>query len=169
MDLLYCILHAEVQKRNHGVSSFDFLTHTLGNSMKKTLKIIGIVLLLYVALVATFESLLGYFQPANQQTLVITTFNTEGQPHERVLARLNSNNQLYVAVNHWPRAWYRQARDNPDVLVDLGAGAEDYTATLVQGSEAEAVNADNPLGLGFRLLTGFPPRYFFRLEPRQAG
>ena len=133
--------------------------------MKRGLKIVGIVLVLYIALVATFESLLGYFQPANQQTLVITT-NPDSDPHHRVVARLESNDQLYVAVNHWPRAWYRQARANPDVRIDLGDGPRDYTATLITGVEAGRVDADHPLGLVFRILTGFPPRYFFRLEPR---
>ncbi len=135
--------------------------------MKKPLKIAGIVLLLYVTLVIVFESLLGYFQPANPQTLVIGTQDAAGDPHARVVAKLDSNGQLYVAVNHWPRAWYRQARANPEVLVDLGAGPLDYRATLIEGAEAARVNSDNPLGFGFRFLTGFPPRYFFRLDPRQ--
>lgn len=134
--------------------------------MNKSLKIIGIVVLVYIGLVVAFESLLGYFQPENQATLVITTQNDNGDSHDRVLARLSSNDQLYVAVNHWPRAWYRQARDNPNVQVDLGNGPQDYRATLIEGAEAERVNADNPLGAGFRFLTGFPPRYFFRLDPR---
>lgn len=135
-------------------------------TMKKSLKIVGIVLLLYIGLVVVFESLLGYFQPANQATLVITTRNDQGELHDRVVARLSSSEQLYVAVNHWPRAWYRQARANPAVQVDLGAGPQDYRATLIDGAEADRVNADNPLGAGFRFLTGFPPRYFFRLDPR---
>lgn len=134
--------------------------------MKKSLKIIGIVVLVYIGLVVVFESLLGYFQPENQATLVITTSNDNGDSHDRVLARLSSNDQLYVAVNHWPRAWYRRARDNPNVQVDLGNGPQDYRATLIDGAEAERVNADAPLGAGFRFLTGFPPRYFFRLDPR---
>ncbi len=134
--------------------------------MKKPLKIIGIVLLVYIGLVVVFESLLGYFQPENQATLVITTQNDNGESHDRVLARLSSNDQLYVAVNHWPRMWYRNARDNPNVQIDLGNGPQDYLATLIAGEEAERVNADSPLGIGFRVLTGFPPRYFFRLDPR---
>lgn len=134
--------------------------------MKKSLKIVGIVLLLYIGLVVVFESLLGYFQPENQATLVITTFNANGAGHDRVVASLSSNEQLYVAVNHWPRAWYRQARDNPNVQVDLGNGPQDYLATLIEGAEAERVDADNPLPASFRFLTGFPPRYFFRLDPR---
>jgi len=134
-------------------------------AMKKSLQILGGVLLVYVGLVVAFESMLGYFQPGGQETLVITTYNDAGAAHDRVVARLSSNAQLYVAVNHWPRAWYRQARDNAEVQVDLGAGPQDYRAILVDGAEAERVDADNPLGAGFRFLTGFPPRYFFRLDP----
>jgi hypothetical protein len=134
--------------------------------MKKSLKISGIVLLVYIGLVVVFESLLGYFQPENQATLVISTQNDNGDNHKRVLARISSNDQLYVAVNHWPRAWYRNARDSPNVQVDRGNGSQDYLATLIEGAEAERVNADSPLGAGFRFLTGFPPRYFFRLDPR---
>lgn len=135
-------------------------------AMKKSLQILGGVLLVYVGLVVAFESMLGYFQPGGQETLVITTYNDAGAAHDRVVARLSSNAQLYVAVNHWPRAWYRQARDNAEVQVDLGAGSQDYRAILVDGAEAERVDAGHPLGAGFRFLTGFPPRYFFRLDPQ---
>lgn len=39
----------------------------------KAVRIIAIVLLIYAGIVAAFEALLGYYQPANQSTLVITT------------------------------------------------------------------------------------------------
>jgi hypothetical protein len=41
-------------------------------------KILMIVALVYVGIVATFESLLGYFQPADAQTMVITTYDSDG-------------------------------------------------------------------------------------------
>ncbi|MDZ7686978.1 MAG: hypothetical protein U5O39_20150 [Gammaproteobacteria bacterium] len=41
-----------------------------------------------------------------------------------------------------------------------------FTAVPVEGAEHEQVDSDNPLGPVFRILTGFPPRYFLRLEPR---
>jgi hypothetical protein len=59
-------------------------------------KILMIVALVYVGIVATFESLLGYFQPADAQTMVITTYDSEGQGADRVVARLESNGALYV-------------------------------------------------------------------------
>ncbi|MEX2131548.1 MAG: hypothetical protein WD772_08670 [Pseudohongiellaceae bacterium] len=128
-------------------------------------KILVILLLIYAGIVIAFESLLGYTQPAGQGTLVITTFN-EGEPHSRVVARLESNGQLYVAANHWPRAWFRQALANPEVQVTLDGLTSDYRAVRVEGAEHDQVDSDNALGLVFRILTGFPPRYFVRLDPR---
>ena len=72
-------------------------------------KILMIVALVYVGIVATFESLLGYFQPADEQTMVITTYDSKGRGVDRVVARLESDGALYVAANHWPRAWFNDA------------------------------------------------------------
>ncbi len=132
----------------------------------KAAKIIAIVLVVYVGIVIAFESLLGYFQPANQSTLVITTTDANGASHDRVVARLRSNGQLYVAANHWPRAWFRQTSINPTVEIEMDGIRSSYTAVPVAGEEHDRVDDDNGLGFVFRVLTGFPPRYFVRLEPR---
>jgi hypothetical protein len=132
----------------------------------KILKRVAIVILAYLAIVVVFESLIGYFQPVNPSTLVLTTSDGDGETRDRVLARLESGDQLYVAANHWPRAWYRRALENPTVVVDLGAdGKRAHQAIPVVGAEHDRVDQDNSLGIGFRILTGFPPRYFLRLEP----
>ena len=141
--------------------------------MKITKRIL-ILFLVYVGIVVAFESLLGYFQPANQATLVITTTNAGGEKGDRVVSRLESNGQLYVAANHWPRAWYTRALENPEVEATLdpgtdpgtGGAARAYRAVPVSGDEHDRVDRDNSLGIGFRILTGFPPRYFLRLDPR---
>jgi hypothetical protein len=132
----------------------------------KALKIVVIVVLVYVGIVAAFESLIGYFQPTPGSTLVITTFDEDGTPHDRVVSRLESNRQLYVAANHWPRAWYRRALENPDVQATLDGVRGNYRAIPVSGAEHDRVESENGLGVGFRIVTGFPPRYFLRLEPR---
>jgi hypothetical protein len=36
----------------------------------------------------------------------------------------------------------------------------------LEGAEHERINADHALPLGFRVLTGFPPRYLMRLDPQ---
>jgi hypothetical protein len=131
---------------------------------KKPLKIIIILLVSYALLVVLFESSLGYFQPESTSTLQIATEGADGTVNQRILARIESAGQLYVAANHWPRAWYREALANPAVKIILESGQGSYIAVPVVGAEHDSVNADNSLGLMFRVLTGFPPRYFLRLD-----
>ncbi len=137
-----------------------------GSVEVKAVKIVLVLLLIYVGIVVAFESLLGYFQPAGQGTLVITTTDDDGHANDRVLARITSDEKLYVAANHWPRAWYRQALANPNVKATVDGEQSDYVAVPVIGAEHERVDAQNSLGPVFRVLTGFPPRYFVRLDPR---
>lgn len=124
------------------------------------------VILIYVAIVVAFESSIGFFQPAPGSTLVITTFDADGTAHDRVVSRLESDGKLYVAANHWPRAWYRRALANPEVRITVDGAKADHRAVPVTGTEHDRVAADNPLPVAFRILTGFPPRYFLRLDPR---
>jgi hypothetical protein len=131
----------------------------------KLLKIVVILALVYVGIVVAFESLIGYFQPADQSTLVITTFDDGGAGHERVVSRLDSDGRLYVAANHWPRAWYRQALENPDVRVTRDGEAAPYRAVPVTDEERERLFDEHALPLVVKFLTGFPPRRFLRLEP----
>lgn len=132
----------------------------------KAVKILAILFVIYVVIVVAFESLIGYFQPEAGSTLTITTTDDDGEAHERVLSRIDSGGQIYVAANHWPRAWYRQALANPHVQVEVGGEKRPYRAVPVSGEEHERVDAEHGLGLAVRILTGFPPRYFVRLEPR---
>ncbi len=132
----------------------------------KVLKLIGILFLVYVGIVVVFESLLGYFQPANPSSIVIATTDEDGNTNDRVVSRLKSNGQLYVAANHWPRAWYNQALENPQVQVTIDGEKSAYLAVPVSDEEHDRVNAERPLGIVTRILTGFPPRYFVRLDPR---
>ena len=134
----------------------------------KAVRILGILVLVYVGVVVIFESLLGYYQPASEQTLVITTTNADGVSSDRVLARIESEGYLYVAVNHWPRTWYYKALDNPQVQITIDEEKKDYLAVPVEGAEIEQVDNARPLGIGFRILTGFPPRHFVRLDPSSS-
>ena len=81
----------------------------------RILKIIVVFALVYVGVVVVFESFIGFLQPANESTLVITTFEP------------------------------------------------------VSGAEHARVDAEHRLPLVFRILTGFPPRYFVRLDPKPAS
>ena len=136
-------------------------------TLTRGLKLIGLILLLYVGLVVLFESLLGFFQPEAGMTQRITTYEVDGDPHTRVVARLESGDSLYVAANHWPRAWYRQVLDVPRMTVEYEGSRQDYRVVPVANDSAEyaRVNAEHRLGLVFRFLTGFPPRRLVRLVP----
>tara|TARA_B100000900_G_scaffold358399_1_gene329278 strand:- start:1069 stop:1467 length:399 start_codon:yes stop_codon:yes gene_type:complete len=126
---------------------------------------IGIVIA-YASVVVLFESLLGYYQPQSDGTLTITTTNAAGAEADRVLSSIRVKDRLYVAANHWPRAWFRQTLDNPDVMVTIDGERSAYKAVAIRDEEHETVNSASPLPLGFRVLTGFPPRYFIRLDQR---
>ena len=131
----------------------------------KAAKRIAILFLVYVGIVVAFESAIGYFQPAGNTTLVITTTAEDGTSKDRVLSRLESNGQLYVAANHWPRAWYDRVSKKSNVQVTVGGMTGDYLAVPVTVEEHDRVDSENRLPMMFRILTGFPPRYFVRLDP----
>lgn len=132
----------------------------------RALKTALVLILVYAGIVAAFESLIGFFQPMSGPVLVITTFDPDGTAHDRVVSRLASGGQLYVAANHWPRAWYDRTLARPDVRITVDGATRDVTAVPVTGAEHERVEADNPLPSWFRFVTGFPPRHFVRLDPR---
>ena len=132
----------------------------------KAVKIVAIAVVAYVGIIVAFESLIGYFQPADGSTLVITSFDGDGVPHDRVVSRIESNGRTYVAANHWVRAWYNHALESPDVFVTLDGKKSAYRAAPVTAAEHDRVDGENRLPVGIRILTGFPPRYFLRLDPR---
>lgn len=132
----------------------------------KAVKIAVIVVLVYVGIVVAFESMIGVLQPASGQTIVITTTDRDGTAHDRVVTRLESEDRLYVAANHWPRAWYQRALENPEVQATVDGQRRDYLAVPVIGEEHDRIGSEHSHGAWFRILTGFPPRYFLRLDPR---
>lgn len=131
----------------------------------KFLKVVAVTLGVYVGMVVLFESLIGYFQPENAATLSLTVYEESDKPHTRVLSRIEHSDNIYVAVNHWPRSWFRTLQGNPKFRVAFGE--TDFSGMAVVVDDAEeiaAIEADRPLPLWFKFLTGFPPRYFVRLE-----
>ena len=130
----------------------------------KILKILSISLVvIYIGLVILFESWLGYSQPSNANSLVITTFDDQ-EAKDRVLSAVNNNEKLYVSANHWPRSWYRQALSNPNVEVTYKGEKNSYLAIPIEGTEHDRLMKEHAHPLTFRILTGFPPRYFLRLD-----
>ena len=85
---------------------------------------------------------------------------------DRVVSRLDSGGRLYVSANHWPRAWYERALANPEVRATVDGEIRDYRAVSVTGAEHDRVQGEHPHAVAFRIVTGFPPRRFLRLDPR---
>jgi len=131
------------------------------------MKIVRITLIsligIYIGLVVLFESWLGYSQPTNANSLVITTFESM-EAKDRVLSAVNNDGKLYVSANHWPRSWYRQTLSNPNVEVLYKGEKKSYLAVPVEGEEHDRLMKEHAHPLTFRILTGFPPRYFIRFD-----
>lgn len=136
------------------------------NKLGKWLLIgIGGLFLIYVGSVVYFEARLGYLQPQGGSSIVIATFD-DGERHERVVRLTKIDGDNYIAAQHWPRAWYRQALRNPQIEVKMDNAFEPYVAVPLEGEELAKVKSIYTMGFNFRFRTGFPPRRFLRLDPR---
>ena len=108
------------------------------------------------------------FQPENigGETIVITTTGADGKSYDRVLTPIDDDGQLFVAANHWPRAWYHRALENPEVSVTRNGETTDYRAVPVSEDERERLLDESGFPLVAYVFTGFAPRQFLRLDPR---
>jgi len=132
---------------------------------KWVLGAIAALLLIYVGSIIYFEARLGYMQPQGGSTIVLATFDA-GERHERVVRLTKIDGENYIAAQHWPRAWYRQALREPNIEVKLEEVFEPYLAVPLEGEELAMVKENYTMGFNFRFRTGFPPRRFLRLDPR---
>jgi len=136
----------------------------------KVVKWILIAAVAYLGLVILVETWLGVFQPTLARTeipmLVITTTDPSGESRDRRLARMESGGQIYISAHHWPRAWYRQALENPEVRAIINGVTGDYIAVPVEGEEYAQVVVDWPIPFRMRFLMGFAPRSLLRLDPK---
>ncbi len=135
----------------------------------------GIIATLGLILVAAVNTgcmtAVAAFQPegGSGQTLAITTIDAEGNAHERVLSPIDEEGTLFVAANHWPRAWYRRALDNPEVSVTRDGETRNYRAVPVSAQERRRLLDESGFPKVAYLFTGFAPRQFLRLDPRQRA
>lgn len=135
-------------------------------SLKKwSLIAVGLLIIFYIGSVVWFEVRLGYNQPQNSSTIVIATFDEDGTRSERVVRLTVLDDKYYIAANHWPRAWYRQALNNPEFEVKREGSFVPYIAVPLEGNELDFVEEGYQVSFEFRFRTGFPPRRFLRLDP----
>ena len=111
------------------------------------------------------------FQPENigGPTIVFSTQDAEGKSYDRVLSPIELDGEFFVAANHWPRAWYHRALENPDVRVTRDGETTDYRAVPVSDEERERLLGESGFPLVAYVFTGFAPRQFLRLDPPQEA
>ena len=133
---------------------------------------VGIVAAGYLGVVVAVESLVGYMGRRHArrgvqagETWLQITATVEGEDRSVVVAGVESAGRTYVAANHWPRAWYRRVVENPDVRVTVQGRQAAFHAVPVSGDELSRIEREYRLPLIVRILTGFPPRAFLRLDP----
>lgn len=101
----------------------------------------------------------------DEQWLVMTTTGADGNHIDTVIAGVEVAGAPYVSANHWPRGWYRRAVEHPDVEITRAGTKGAYRAVPVDGDEQARAAAGYRLRVVVRVLTGFPPRSFLRLDP----
>ena len=135
--------------------------------VKWSLAGLGVLFLAYVGSIVWFEAQLGMNQPQGSTSIVIATFNDDNERHERVVRLERIDGQNYIAANHWPRAWYKQALGNPNVEVKMPGNDAfaSYLADPLEGAEEERIREIYSFGFEFSIRTGFSQRFFLRLDP----
>ncbi len=83
-----------------------------------------------------------------------------------MLSPIDNDGRLFVAANHWPRAWYHRALENPDVSVTRNGETTEYHAVPVSEEERERLLDESGFPPVAYVFTGFAPRQFLRLDPR---
>jgi hypothetical protein len=120
----------------------------------------------YAALVLLAATLIWRIQPAMDGGVTITVTPDGDTPIQRNLYGFERDGTLFVSSNHWFRQWYNAALENPDVDVTLDGVTRPFTAEAVQGEEHERLSREYNMGFVLRLICGFAPSKFLRLEPQ---
>ena len=132
----------------------------------KIAMVIATVLVVYVCLVAILEGLIGYFQPDMEGGVKLITTDSGGRESDRMLAGFRIDERLYVSSNHWLRGWYHQALANPEVHAVVDGQRQRFTVVRVEGDERARLSDAYKMGFILRLVCGFAPSRFLRLDPR---
>ena len=72
--------------------------------------------------------------------LVMTTTVDDSTSKNRVLVRMESDGQLFVFANHWPRIRYNRALATPKLQVTLDGVKADYLAVSATEKEIDRID-----------------------------
>ena len=134
----------------------------------KTIKIITFVVTGYIGIVAAMCAVVALVQPTMPGVLVLTTTDEDGNEYERLLGRMEIGGVLYLVSNNWLRRWYYRAISHPDAAVTIDGKRMAFTAVELDATDHERLVDKYPMPTWMRILAGFPPRRFLRLDPMPA-
>ena len=134
---------------------------------------LGILIAIYLLLWVGFGAAVGYFQPQDNGTAVVKTFDSAGTEFVTVLRPVNAENgQIWLLSGQWFRSWYIRALENPKVEIEIGGSSTVFHAVPVEDEEEMArvlkirfdgvSKATRIIG---RVLILFAPVKILRLEP----
>ena len=132
----------------------------------KYLNIMLCILAGYAVLVLFAETLVWRIQPTMDGGVTITVTPDGYTPIQRHLYGFERDGTLFVSSNHWFRKWYIAALKNPDVEITRDGVTRPFTAEAVHGEEHERLSREYSMGFVLRLICGFAPSKFLRLEPQ---
>ena len=131
-----------------------------------TLWIFAYILLGYVGFVAVMEGVIRVAQPDMEGGITLFVPDGQGSVIQRKLAVLEHNEALYISSNHWLRSWYYAVLKNPDVEGIRHGERRAYTVVPIDGQERADVSQNYNMGFVLRMICGFAPSRFLRLDPR---
>ena len=136
------------------------------------LELLLVVVTGYVVLLLLLEATIWKTQPDMDggATLHIRQVGN-GQQDAMFTRRLygfDYQDKLYVSSNHWFRRWYHAVLDNPDIEVEHEGQLKPYTAVPISGDEQALIAREYKMRFVLRLMCGFAPRRYLRLDPREA-
>jgi hypothetical protein len=132
----------------------------------KYLNIMLCILAGYAVLVLLAETLVWRIQPTMDGGVTITVRPDGYPPIQRHLYGFERDGTLFVSSNHWFRKWYNAALNNPDVEITRDGVTRPFTAEAVRGEEHERLSGEYSMGFVLRLICGFAPSKFLKLEPQ---
>jgi len=117
----------------------------------------------YVLIILILELLIWRTQPAMDSGVTLT-IKDGNETITRVLYGHEAGGSLYVSSNHWFRSWYWAALRNPEIQVVYAGEVTTRIAKAVTPDSKDGELASYEMGFILRLICGFAPRKFLKLE-----
>lgn len=125
------------------------------------------LVIVYIALLLLLELAIWKLQPSMDSGVTLL-IGSEDTVTSRKVYGFEHEGGLYVSSNHWFRSWYHAVLKNPIIDVECSGKIKPYKAILLEGDDRERIANAYQMSLIFRLLCGFAPRRFLKLEPLEA-